>query len=98
MGLSHNRFLSDRWIEDGDFLRLQNVILGYTLPASMSAWIRGASTARVYVNAQNLHTFTGYSNWDPETLGHGHPLGRGVDDGRIYPNVRTFSFGVDLRM
>jgi TonB-linked SusC/RagA family outer membrane protein len=92
------RFLSDRWIEDGDFLRVQNVIVGYTLPTSMSSWIRGASSARVYVNAQNLHTFTDYSNWDPETLGYGQPLGRGVDDGRIYPNVRTISVGVDLRM
>ncbi|MFN2567709.1 MAG: SusC/RagA family TonB-linked outer membrane protein, partial [Gemmatimonadaceae bacterium] len=97
-GNANTRFLSDRWIEDGDFLRVQNVIVGYTLPASMAAWIRGATSARVYVNAQNLHTFTGYSNWDPETLGFGHPLGRGIDDGRIYPNVRTISFGVDLRM
>jgi TonB-linked SusC/RagA family outer membrane protein len=97
-GNENTRFLSDRWIEDGDFLRVQNIIVGYTLPPSMAAWIRGASSARVYLNAQNLHTFTGYSNWDPETLGFGNPLGRGVDDGFIYPNVRTISVGVDLRM
>jgi TonB-linked SusC/RagA family outer membrane protein len=97
-GNANTRFLSDRWIEDGDFLRVQNIIVGYRLPASTSAWIRGATEARVYVNVQNLHTFTGYSNWDPETLGFGNPLGRGVDDGRIYPNVRTISAGIDLRM
>jgi TonB-linked SusC/RagA family outer membrane protein len=97
-GNQNVRFLSDRWLEDGDFLRIQNVIVGYTLPASMSSWIRGANAARVYFNAQNLHTFTDYSNWDPETLGFGNPLGRGVDDGRIYPNVRTLSVGIDLRM
>jgi TonB-dependent starch-binding outer membrane protein SusC len=97
-GNANTRFLSDRWIEDGDFMRIQNIMVGYTVPASMAAWIRGASSARVYLNAQNLHTFTGYSNWDPETLGFGNPLGRGVDDGRIYPNVRTISVGVDLRM
>jgi TonB-linked SusC/RagA family outer membrane protein len=97
-GNANTRFLSDRWIEDGDFMRIQNIMAGYTLPPSMAAWIRGASTARVYLNVQNLHTFTSYSNWDPETLGFGNPLGRGVDDGRIYPNVRTISVGVDLRM
>ena len=47
---------------------------------------------------QNLHTFTSYSGWDPEILGLADPLARGIDDGRIYPNVRTVSFGLDLRM
>jgi TonB-linked SusC/RagA family outer membrane protein len=97
-GNANTRFLSDRWLEDGDFLRVQNVIVGYTLPERMATWIRGASSARVYLNAQNVYTFTDYSNWDPETLGFGNPLGRGIDDGRIYPNVRTISVGVDLRM
>lgn len=95
-GNENTRFLSDRWIEDGDYLRVQNIILGYRLPAGMTTWLRGATSARVYLNLQNLHTFTGYTGWDPETLGFGNPLGRGVDDGRIYPNVRTISFGVDL--
>lgn len=54
--------------------------------------------SRVYLNMQNVHTFTDFSNWDPETLGFGNPLGRGVDDGFIYPNVRTISFGIDLKL
>ena len=98
VGHDNGRFLSDRWIEDGGFLRVQNVVLGFTLPASLSNYIGRASTARVYVNAQNVHTFTDYLGWDPEILGFGNPLGRGVDDGRVYPNVRTVSFGVDLRL
>ena len=53
---------------------------------------------RIYINFQNLHTFTSYTGWDPEILGQADPLARGIDDGRIYPNVRTVSFGLDLRM
>jgi TonB-linked SusC/RagA family outer membrane protein len=100
VGNPNTRFLSDRWIEDGDFLRVQNVVVGYTLPEGLAGLLGGgrATTARVYLNVQNLHTFTDFSNWDPETLGFGNPLGRGVDDGRIYPNVRTVSLGIDLRL
>ena len=99
-GNANTRFLSDRWLEDGDYWRIQNVAVGYTLPTSFASRI-GASPdmrSRIFVNIQNLHTFTGFSNWDPETLGFGNNLGRGVDDGRIYPNVRTFSFGLELKL
>ena len=99
-GTENARFLSDRWIEDGDYLRVQNVVLGYTLPATLTTRVglQRAERMRVYLNMQNLHTFTDYTGWDPETLGYGNPLGRGVDDGGVYPNVRTISFGVDLRL
>jgi TonB-dependent starch-binding outer membrane protein SusC len=75
-------------------------VLGYTLPASLAGRFGATRTLepRVYLNIQNVHTFTDYSNWDPETLGYGNPLGRGIDDGRIYPNVRTVTFGVDLTL
>ena len=74
-------------------------MLGYTLPSSFfSRAGLTRATPRVYVNVQNLHTFTSYSGYDPEILGFGDPLARGIDDGRIYPNVRTISFGLDLRM
>jgi TonB-linked SusC/RagA family outer membrane protein len=99
-GNANTRFLSDRWLEDGNYWRIQNVAIGYALPASFTSRL-GASAdmrSRVFVNIQNLHTFTKFSNWDPETLGYGNPLGRGVDDGRIYPNVRTFSFGLELKL
>jgi TonB-dependent starch-binding outer membrane protein SusC len=99
-GNPNTRFLSDRWLEDGDYLRIQNIVVGVKLPTSLTSRLAGgrAFDSRVYLNVQNLHTFTDFSNWDPETLGYGNPLGRGIDDGRIYPNVRTVSFGLDLRL
>ena len=98
-GNLNDRERSDRWIEDGSYWRIQNLVVGYTLPASTldRTGLRNA-TPRVYLNIQNLHTFTSYSNWDPEILGFADPLARGIDDGRIYPNVRTVSVGLDLRM
>jgi TonB-linked SusC/RagA family outer membrane protein len=90
---------SDRWIEDGNFLRIQNLMFGYTFPdKSLGRLGLNASRPRVYLNIQNLYTFTGYSGWDPEILGYGSPLGRGIDDGYIYPNVRTITVGLDLRL
>ena len=99
-GSENTRFLSDRWIEDGGYLRIQNIVLGYRLPAAVTSRFTSgrALESKVYVNIQNVHTFTDFSNWDPETLGFGNPLGRGIDDGFIYPNVRTVSFGLDLRL
>jgi TonB-linked SusC/RagA family outer membrane protein len=97
-GASNGRYNSDRWIEDGSYVRIQNLVLGYTLPGNIAeiAGMRGGR-ARVYMNIQNLATFSDFSNWDPETLGFGDPLARGLDDGGIYPNPRTVSFGLDLR-
>lgn len=91
--------VSDRWLESGNYVKIQNIQLGYRLPASYFTRM-GVSieSPRVYVNVQNLHTFTNFSNWDPEALGFGDPLSRGVDDGFIYPNVRTISFGIDLKL
>jgi TonB-linked SusC/RagA family outer membrane protein len=98
-GASNDRPNSDRWIEDGSYWRIQNLVLGYTLPSSMldRTGLR-SGVPRIYLNIQNLHTFTSYSNWDPEILGFADPLARGIDDGRIFPNVRTISVGLDLRM
>ncbi|HEY0038860.1 MAG TPA: SusC/RagA family TonB-linked outer membrane protein, partial [Longimicrobium sp.] len=99
-GASNARANSDRWLEDGSYLRVQNVVLGYQIPASLTERI-GVSTGqgtRVYLNIQNVHTFTGFSNWDPEIRGFDTPLSRGIDDGRIYPNPRTFTIGLDLNL
>lgn len=88
---------SDYWIEKGDFLRVQTVTLGYTLPVQ-NAWF---SRARVYVTGENLFTFTGYDGLDPEVnfSGLGSPgidksLGEG--DNYYYPRATTFSLGVNL--
>ena len=89
---------SDRWIEDADFVRIQNVILAYRIPERLAQRLgTGVSSPRIYLNVQNVATFTGYSGFDPEVLGFGDPLARGIDDGLIYPNPRTITFGLDLR-
>lgn len=91
--------LSDRWLENGKFTRIQNIVLGYTLPQNVLQRLRIGSTRapRIYVNAQNLYTFTGYTNWDPDVLGLGNALSRGEDDGTTYPTPRTVTFGLDVR-
>lgn len=90
--------VSDRWLENGSYMRIQNVVIGYALPAMIAQRVGASTGSRVYLNIQNLHTFTNYSNWDPEVLGFGDPLARGIDDGFIYPNPRTITFGLDLRL
>ena len=97
-GASNANPLSDRWIESGSFLRIQNVALGYRLPDAVGRWLGATAEPRVFIGVQNLYTFTGFSNWDPETLGRGEALARGVDDGAIYPNPRTITFGLDFRL
>jgi TonB-linked SusC/RagA family outer membrane protein len=102
--------VSDRWLEKGDFVRLQNIVVGVRIPERLlqSARIGLASSPRLYLNVQNVATFTNYSGFDPEVLGQasvptaGAPamswaLARGIDDGLIYPNPRTFTLGLDVR-
>ncbi|HEY7767339.1 SusC/RagA family TonB-linked outer membrane protein [Longimicrobium sp.] len=97
-GADNARANTDRWIEDASFLRIQNVVLGYRLPAGLTSRFGIAGEgSRIYLNIQNLHTFTSFSNWDPEIRG-GDALTRGIDDGRIYPNPRTFSLGIDVNL
>ena len=83
---------SDYFIEDGSFIRLQNVSLGYTLPSFSELITR----ARVYVSGQNLLTITDYSGFDPEVNNRGqNNLNRG-DDYDAYPRSRTLTVGVNL--
>lgn len=97
-GADNARANTDRYIEDGSFLRVQNLVLGYVLPGSLTRRFGLAGEgSRIYLNIQNLHTFTGFSNWDPE-INTGDALSRGIDDGRIYPNPRTFTLGIDLNL
>lgn len=86
---------SSFFVEDGSFLRLQNIQLGYTIPTSLAAKSKVFSSCRVYVSAQNLFTITSYSGLDPE-LGVNNPLEMGVDNTR-YPAARTMTFGVNLQ-
>ncbi len=90
-----NIFISDRYIEDGSYLRIQNVKLGYSLPSKLLGDI-GFSKVGIYGSIQNLYTFTNYSGYDPEIGSFNqNQLLQGVDNGR-YPSPRTFTVGVDL--
>jgi TonB-dependent starch-binding outer membrane protein SusC len=83
---------------------VQNVVVGFRLPAALTRRFGATATApRVYLNVQNLYTFTNYTGWDPEVFGsdpsgRGNALARGVDAGRIYPQARTVTLGLDLRL
>lgn len=79
---------SDRFIEDGSYLRLKNVTLGYSLPKSLLRQI-AMNSVRIYLSAQNLFTLTSYSGFDPE-------VGlNGIDNG-VYPLTRTYSIGLNI--
>lgn len=88
---------STRWIEDGSYLRLKNIQLGYNVPASTLNSIMGGSVSslRVYLAAQNLFTFTGYSGWDPEIGSRNNTLTNGIDYGQ-YPTARSFMIGLQV--
>jgi TonB-linked SusC/RagA family outer membrane protein len=80
-------------IEDGSFLRINNLTLGYTLPQDKIAKI-GISNLRFYVTANNLAVFTNYSGYDPEVSVRGNPLTPNLDYS-AYPKSRTYIFGVN---
>ena len=90
-----NTRVSDRFIEDGSYLRIKNWSLGYTIPLNITSRFK-ISRLRVYTNIQNLYTFTKYSGYDPEIGAYDQdPLLQGVDNGR-YPLPRIYTFGVTL--
>lgn len=86
---------SDRFIEDGSYLRLKNISLGYSLP--LQQWgIQWCNQFKVYVSAQNIWTLTKYSGMDPEVNSLGGNVNIGVDY-LTYPNVKTVSFGARVQ-
>ena len=82
--------MSAFYLEDGDYLRVKVVQLGYTLPNRLFSKI-GVSRMRVYVTAENLFTLTNYTGYDPEVGGGIF----GIDRGQ-YPQARTFLGGIQL--
>lgn len=90
-----NNLISSRYVEDGSYVRIQNLTLGYTLPSELVSKIR-MSRVRVYASAQNLHTFTKYRGYDPEIGSFNQNiLLSGIDNGR-YPTPRVFSVGINV--
>ena len=87
--------MSDRYIEDGSYLRIKNVSLGYTLPKKLLRKIK-LENLRVYCNIQNLYTFTKYNGYDPEVGASTQNANVfGCDNGR-YPSPTTYSFGINI--
>jgi TonB-linked SusC/RagA family outer membrane protein len=88
----NGKTVSDFYIQDGSFVRLRNITLGYTLPQSITDALT-ISKLRLYVSAENLYTFTRYKGYDPE-IGGG-VFDNGIDRG-IYPQARTIMTGISV--
>jgi TonB-linked SusC/RagA family outer membrane protein len=93
-GQNGNNVLSDFFVEDGSFLRIKNLQLGYSLPASVVEKIH-ANKLRFYVAVNNLATFTKYKGYDPD-FSSNSPLNSGIDTG-YYPQARTYMAGFNLK-
>ena len=85
--------VSDRYVEDGSFVKLKNVQLGFTLPASITKKI--FSRVRIYAQVKNAFILTKYSGYDPEIAGG--ILDTGIDRG-AYPQARTYAVGLDIKL
>lgn len=81
------------YLEDGDFLKLTNLTIGYTFPIKKNnKYIKGV---RAYLSGDNLFCITGYSGLDPE-LSNANPTYAGIDYRDKYPSIRSFTFGLNL--
>ena len=90
-----NNRVSDLYVEDGSYIRLQNISLSYTLPKSLVTKLK-LQNVKVYVNLQNVYTWTNYSGYDPEVGSmYGDALLTGLDYGR-YPSPRIYTFGMNI--
>lgn len=93
-GANSNGLFSDYFVEDGSFIRLQNVQLGYSFsPEALES--SKLKKLRIYISASNLFTLTEYTGYDP-TASTGSPIGGGIDQG-FYPTASTFLLGVNLK-
>ena len=92
---NYNMRASDMWVKNGDFLRISNIQIGYTLPKNL---VKKASiqNARVYLSIQNLATLSGYNKYGDPECGQGSVLYTGLDTGR-YPMPRTYTLGVNVQ-
>jgi TonB-linked SusC/RagA family outer membrane protein len=85
-----NERISNRYIEDGSYLRIKNITIGYTFPKQVLQRLR-FSSLRLYASCQNLYTFTHYSGFDPE-------VGVNGVDYSLYPVTRTISVGINVNL
>jgi len=90
-----NNVFSDFYVEDGSYVRLQRLSLGYTIPENLVQKIK-FKKVRFYVAVNNLITLTKYTGFDPAFTG-GAPVGAGIDQG-YYPSARTYWFGINVNI
>ena len=91
---NYNSRISDAWIENGNFLKISNIQVGYNLPKTLLRHI-GINAARVYVAVQNLCTISPYNKYGDPEVGIGSVIYTGLDTGR-YPSPRTFQCGLNV--
>ncbi len=92
---NQNTRFSDLYVEDGSYIRLQNISLSYTFPKKLIQKLY-LSNLKVYVNLQNVYTWTKYEGYDPEVGAmYGDALMTGLDYGR-YPSPRIYTFGLNV--
>ncbi len=94
-GATSNAVFSDYFVEDGSYLRAQNMQIGYSFPKSKLDKI-GVDKLRIYTSVSNAFTLTKYRGYDP-TASSGNPIGGGFDNG-FYPTPRTFLLGVNFKL
>ena len=93
---NNNSRASDRYVEDGSFVKIKNIQFGYNFPETTASKL-GLSSLRVYALAKNAFTFTDYTGYDPEISNGGSPvLDTGVDRG-TYPSPSIISLGLNLK-
>jgi TonB-linked SusC/RagA family outer membrane protein len=89
---TNNNVLSDYFVEDASFLRIQNIQLGYSFSDNLINKV-GLTKLRLYTSVNNVYTFTKYRGFDPAAT-NGSPIGGGIDYG-FYPTPRTFILGIN---
>ncbi|HZL12148.1 MAG TPA: TonB-dependent receptor [Prolixibacteraceae bacterium] len=91
---NRNNRMSTRFIEDGSYLRIKNITLGYTFSKNLTQKI-GVQRFKVYANIQNVYTFTNYSGYDPEIGAYNqNAMLQNIDMGR-YPSPKIYTFGIN---
>ena len=92
-GVYRQKDFSDYYLEDGSYLKLDNITLGFTIPLKPNKYVQNL---RIYATVQNVFTITSYSGMDPE-VDYTGVWSPGIDDCSFYPTVRTFLLGVNVK-
>ena len=92
LSTAQNQTFVSYYLEDGDFLKMTNITLGYNIPLKSSKFVKNI---RAYVSADNLFCITGYDGLDPE-MSNGDIWSLGIDWRDKYPSTRSFTFGLNV--